>query len=137
MRILLTILVLGSLSLSGCGNYTTNSYSYEAMRDVTFIVNTKKLKYYPNVNSVFLHFELIVENASNKDIYLDVGKIQASLNGVKSLATHYDSVASVMPHKEKLGKGRTSNNLYLVFSDKLRNQKLKEFNITSFGLSNI
>ncbi len=106
------------------------------MENVTYTVNTNELEYNSDLKSVFLYFELIIENTSNEDVFLDVGKIQANLNGELSAETYYDSLASVMPEKERLNSGRTENKLYFVFPEILKNEELKDFKIINYGLSN-
>ena len=129
-----SFLILLLVTLAGCGTNASGTYKYDAMENVTFTVNTKKLKHHGDIKSVFLYFELTIQNNSNKDIYLNVGEIQAKLNGELSSETHYDSLASVLPKKERLKKGQTELKLYFVFSENQINKKLKEFNVVNYGL---
>lgn len=119
----------------GCSENAARSYAYEPMKNITFIFNTKELKYNSDINAVFLYFKLSIENQSNEEVFFDIGKIQAKLNGELSSATYYDSLASVMPEKERLNTGKTENNLCFVFSDSLKNDDLKEFKVINYGLS--
>ena len=117
-----------------CSKNAEDSYSYETLDKVTYTVNTKKLKYYSDTKSVFLYFELIINNNFTEAVYIDIGKIKANLNGELSAATYYDSLASVMPNEEELQKGESIRKLYFVFSENLRGKDLKEFEVTNYGL---
>jgi hypothetical protein len=105
------------------------------MDNIIYTLHTKELKYHSDVKAVFLHFDLLIENKSNEKVFLDIGKIQAKLNGEPSSAVYYDSLASVMPEIEILRGGLTQKNLYFVFPESLKDRKLRDFRITSYGLS--
>ena len=98
-------------------------------------MHTKDLKYHSDVKAVFLHFDLQIENNSYKEVFLDIGRIQANLNGVNSREVYYDSLASVMPEKEILNRGLTEHKLYFVFPETNKNMDLRDFRVTSYGLS--
>ncbi len=134
-RIACSILVILIVALSSCSKGVSGTYTYEVMKNVTYEVNTKKLKYHSDIKSIFLYFELTIENKSNKEIYLNIGEIKAKLNGELNSDTYYDSLASVMPKKEKLNKGETRLKLYFVFPENPNNEKLNKFEITNYGLS--
>ncbi len=76
-------------------------------------------------------------NDSSDVVYLNIGNIQAKLNGEPSSATHYDSLASVIPVEQKLEQGSKSWELYLVYSANLRDKAIKQFEVINFGLRSI
>ena len=129
------LLLVLLVTLSGCCIDASGTYKYEPIKDVAFTVNTTKLKYHKDIKAVFLYFELTIENKSDKEIYFNLGEIKAELNGEKSTETYYDSLASVLPKKERLKNGQTKLNLYFVFSEKQKNTELKEFKVIDYGLS--
>jgi hypothetical protein len=68
-------------------------------------------------------------------VYLDLGRLKASLNGISSKATHYDSLASVIPEKEKLASGESHYKLYFVFPENADSSETQDFNLINYGLS--
>ncbi len=129
------VLVCLSLISLGCTKNDAGTYIYKPFKNITFTLHTKELKYRSDVKAVFLHFDLQIENNSNKEVLLNIGKIQANLNGVNSRETYYDSLASVMPEKEILNRGLTEHKLYFVFPESIKNMNLRDFRVTSHGLS--
>ena len=129
------LLLVLLVALSGCGIDASGTYKYEPIKDVAYTVNTTKLKHHEDIKAVFLYFELTIENKSSKEIYFNVSEIKSELNGEESTETYYDSLASVLPKKERLKKGQTKLNLYFVFSEKQKNRELKEFKVINYGLS--
>ena len=65
---------------------------------------------------------------------VNVGNIQADLNGEPSEATYYDSLASYIPTDEKLEKGTKTWKLYFVYPESLKNNKMDQFKVTDYGL---
>ena len=130
-----TFLIALLVALTGCGINASGTYMYEPIEDVTFKIDTTKLKYKSKIEHVFLYFELNVENNSDKEIYFNFGEMQANLNGEISTSVHYDSLGSGLPQKEKLKKGQTKLKLYFVFSKEQKDKKLKEFKVIKYGLS--
>lgn len=122
-------------SLFGCSEGVTRTYTYDVMENVKYTLNANNLEYKSDIKSVFLYFELVIENNSNQEIYLDVGKIKASLNGELSTGTWYDSLASNLPIKEKLKKGRTKLKLYFVYPESLKGVDFNDFKVVNNGLS--
>ena len=129
------ILILATLTTIGCSKDVSSTYTYEPLTNITYTVKTRELKYHSDTKSVFMRFELAINNKSNKEVYLDISKIKASLNSELSSETYYDSVASVLPKKEKLKKGASNFKLYFVYSENLREKNINKFKITSYGLS--
>ena len=85
MRIFIVLIVV---ILGGCSYTDAGVYEYHPVDEVTLIVQTKGLKKYPNIESVFLFIELTVLNQSKSAMYFDIGKLKASLRGISSTATH-------------------------------------------------
>ncbi len=133
----ITGIILVSLFLInlGCTKNDVRTYIYIPINNITFTFHTKELKHHSDVKAVFLYFELQIENFSNREVFLDIGEIQANLNGELSTETYYDSLASVIPEKEILKSGLTEHKLYFVFPESIKDKNLKDFRITSFGLS--
>ena len=129
------VLVCLLITILGCLKNATGTYTYIPMDNITYTLHTKELKYHSDVKAVFLNFDLLIENKSNEKVFLDIGKIRGNLNGQPSSAVYYDSLASVMPEIENLKSGLTQKNLYFVFPESLRGRKLRDFKITSYGLS--
>jgi len=136
LRTISNILIIFTIAtFVGCSSNTTETYDYQPMDSVSFSVKTENLVNNPDIGSLFLYYELSITNQSNKSIYLDIGQIRASLNGVVSLATYYDSLASVMPEKEKLIIGESRYKLYFVFPAYSGIDNIEEFRVINHGLS--
>jgi len=133
MKIFMALIML---TMAGCSNAYSGVYEFRPFNGVTLIIQTKEIKQYPKIESVFLYFELTVRNQSLNEVYLDLGQLKASLNGISSTATHYDSLASVIPEKEKLAAGESHFELYFAFPESvdLRNG-IQDFKLINYGLS--
>ena len=122
------------IAVSGCAQKNESTHSYNPLNNVSFVINTKKLDYHSDTKSVFLYFDLKVENKASEDVFINVGKIQANLNGEPSKRTYYDSLASVIPKEEKLKNGISTWKLYFVFPEHLKARKIEQFRVTDYGL---
>ena len=132
MKLLFYLIVL---IIAGNSHVYAGVFEYQPAESVKYIVQTKDIKQYPNIGSVFLFIELTVRNQSPNELYLDLGRLNASLNGISSTATHYDSLASVIPKKEKLASGESQYQLYFVFPENAYSSKTQDFNLIKYGLT--
>ena len=129
----IAILIVFLTAIVGCAKSYERKYTYTVFKDVTYTVKTKRLKRHSE-NSVFLYFDLILDNSSNDVFILTDVQIQVSLNGETSKITHYDSFAAPAPYEIEIGYGKHIHKLYFVFSDNLLGKELKEFRIKDYGL---
>ena len=60
--------------------------------------------------------------------------LQAIINDSKSQETHYDSLASVMPERKILKKGKESYNLYFLLPAETSLDTIEKFEVLKFGL---
>ena len=132
MKRYLTIFIILLLIL-GCSKL--GSYSYNPHKGIKIDVKLKKLKAHPEHKSIFLHFDLLIENNAPNDVYFHPGQLRAKLSGEISEATYYDSLASVETEKRELSRGKSTYHLYFVFPESVGTTSIKDFNIVNFGFS--
>lgn len=124
--------VIFILTLIGCKKSET--YTYSPILGITFNIVLKEVKPQPEHKSLFLYFDLKIENESSKHIFFNPADMEANLNGAVSKSVYYNSLASVIPEKKELAKGVSNYRLYFVFKGKI-DRKISSFVITNFGLS--
>ena len=132
----LTILLILTCMLSlKCTTDVAQVYEYEPTNDVVLRVKLRKLVAQPQHKSVFLYFDIEFENNASNPIYIHLGELRASLNNKVSTETYYDSLASVLPEKTVLERGRSSHRLYFVFPQEVGTAEVRNFKLVNYGVS--
>jgi hypothetical protein len=110
------------------------SYDYSPYKNIDLQVNLKKADYSQEHKAMFLYFDLQIRNDVSEDIYFNPGRLQARVNSISSKATYYDSLASVMPERKILERGKSSFNLYFVLPGMVDLKSIDSFEVLNFGL---
>ena len=93
------------------------------------------MKAHPKHESIFLYFDFVVENSSNKNVYFNWGNIKARLNDHINEFTYYASLASAEPKTEPLTRGNSIYKLYFVFPEEVGANEIQNFEIQDFGIT--
>jgi hypothetical protein len=129
LRILATAALLGFSACSG--NF---SVGYQPTEGIALTVSVEKVAWNAERNSTFVHAGLVLENNTGTEVTFNVGDVSAMVDGTQSVATYYDSVASVMPSAEQVGPGRREYSIYFVFATRLSDVSDGNFRLVTFGL---
>jgi hypothetical protein len=121
------ILSVGCKSL---GQYKFTPYS-----GIKMSINFKRFDPAKGDKIAFLYFNLQIKNTSEENFDFNPGQIQAEVNGKLSEATYYSSLASVLPEKKPLEKGKSEYKLYFVFPKDVIIDRVAEFKLIENGLS--
>lgn len=130
MRYIVTILLF--LSIYGCNEL--GSFDYIPTKDVEFHFNFVKAEHSKEHNATFVYFELQITNNASEAFYFNPGMLQAKINDSKSQETYYDSLASVMPERKIVKKGKESYNLYFVLPVETSLDTIEKFEVLKSGL---
>jgi len=128
----LRLLVASTILMAGCSDKVSGKFHYQPIKHVEVNINLTK---HESDQTSLLYCDVEYLNNSKELLFLNIGNLKAKVRNTTSSATYYDSLASVMPEKEKLERGKSSYNLYFVFPKKLNGDDLDEFEIVNFGLS--
>ena len=104
MRYILTVLLL--FTVFGCNDMA--SYEYRPHKGIELQINFKDAKYSQENKATFLSFDLQIQNDASGNVYFNPSRLQAKVNNTISQATYHDSLASVMPERKVLKKGKNS-----------------------------
>jgi len=130
MRYILTVLLL--FTVFGCNDMA--SYEYRPHKGIELQIILKDAKYSQENKATFLSFDLQIQNDASENVYFDPGRLQAKVNNTISQATYHDSLASVMPERKVLKKGKNSFNLYFVLPRVKNLTAVDEFEVINFGI---
>jgi len=130
MRYILTVLLL--FTVFGCNDMA--SYEYRPHKGIELQINFKDAKYSQENKATFLSFDLQIQNDASGNVYFNPSRLQAKVNNTISQATYHDSLASVMPERKVLKKGKNSFNLYFVLPRVKNLTAVDEFEVINFGI---
>ncbi len=122
----LRLLAASTILMIECSDKASGIFHYQPIKHVEVNVNLTKLE---SDQTSFLYCDVEYLNNSKELLFLNIGNLKAKAENTTSSATYYDSLASVMPEKEKLEKRKNSYNLYFVFPKKLSGDELNDLRL--------
>ena len=128
------IIVLFLTFIFGCSNL--GDYNYQLQKNIELKVKLENISYHSEngYNWSSLNFEYNILNNSHKQIYFRFDSIKIQFNGELSSKIYYNSIASVIPKREKLHEGENRYSLYAVFPDSIQSIQQNKLKILSDGL---
>ena len=85
--------------------------------------------------TTFVHFKYNVTVRSDTPVYFKVGEVALSINETKNNSAYYDTVASIVPHWERMKKGENVIEAYASFPGTIDASEVANLKFIRFGFS--
>lgn len=123
-------------TMKGCKDIAT--FTFAPFPDVNLTASVRKLSYHdfeiPG-KTTFVYFKYTVTTHSDVPVYFKVENISVSINGIKNTGAYYDSVASIVPHWQRMNRGENVIEAYAVFPGTIDDSAIRELQFVNYGLS--
>jgi hypothetical protein len=123
-------------SMAGCKDLAT--FTFAPYPDVNLTASVKKLSYHdfeiPG-KTTFVHFKYTVTTYSDAPVYFKVENISVSINGTKNTGAYYDSVASIVPHWQRMKSGENVIEAYVASPGTIDASAIHDLQFVNYGLS--
>ncbi len=130
-QIIFTAIILAFLS---CSNQNSKIYKYNPLDGVETEIQLKNYEESPDGHSV-VHFEYKIRNINTKPLRLTVNKIQAKINGKKTIDAKYNSLASVPDANFLISSAESQHDLFFIIKTSAISDGIIDFDLTASGLS--
>jgi len=132
--------ILGTLALlittTGCKDIAT--FTFAPYPDVNLTASVQRLSYHdfeiPG-KTTFIHFKYTITTHSDVPVYFKVENISVSINGTVNSGAYYDSVASIVPHWQRMKNGENVIEAYASFPGTINATAIRNLQFINYGLS--
>ena len=130
-QIIFTAIILAFLS---CSNQSSKIYKYNPFDGVETEIKLKNHEVSSDEHSV-VHFEYTIRNNKSKPIRLNAHKIQAIINGEKTIEAKYNSLASVPDADLLINEAESQHDLFFIITTSAISDGIRNFDLLASGLS--
>ena len=123
-------------TMTGCKDLAT--FTFAPYPDVNLTASVRKLSYHDFEilgKTTFVHFKYTITTRSDMPAYFKVENISVSVNGIKNTGAYYDSVASIVPHWQRMKSGENVIEAYAVFPGTVDASAIRDLQFINYGLS--
>lgn len=114
------------------------SFTFSPYPDVDLAVTVSKVSFHdfeiPG-KTTFVHFKYTVTVRSEVPAYFKVEEVALSINGTKNNGAYYDTMASIVPHWQRMKKGENVIEAYASFPGTIDAATAANLKFIDFGFS--
>ncbi len=122
------------LAFLSCSNQSSKIYKYKPFDGVETEIQLKNHEISSDEYSV-VHFEYTIRNIKAKPLRLDANKIQAIINGERTIDAKYNSLASVPDADFVINEAESQHDLFFIIITSAISDGIRNFDLIDSGLS--
>ena len=123
-------------AMAGCRDIA--SFTFAPYTDVDLMATVSKVSFHdfeiPG-KTTFVYFKYTVTVRSEVPVYFKVEKVAFSINGIKNNGAYYDTVASIVPHWQRMKKGENVIEAYASFPGTIDASAVTNLKVIGLGFS--